>query len=159
MKRTLLPLLLAVVGLASTRAMGATSELFLKDEAHLDLFGTYLNNTSEKWGGGLGLDTYYGKYFGIGVVTHMENFTGTFIDNLAAEVTVRMPIEKFHLAPYVTGSYGYEFDNKDWFQSVGAGAEFRFSSNWGIFADYQWVFRHSGAEDGEYIRMGIRIAL
>ena len=158
MKTNPLSVLLAVLGLASMTAAAATPQLFKPEEAHLNLFGTYLNDADKTWGGGLGFDTFYGNYFGIGVVTHMENLTGTFIDNLAAEVTLRIPIQKLHLAPYVVGGYGYEFDRQEWFQSVGAGAEFRFSENWGIFADYQWVFRND-EENGDYIRLGVRISL
>jgi hypothetical protein len=159
MNRTLLALLLGVLVAATTATAASQSrEVFTSDEAHLNLFGTYLNDADQTWGGGIGLETYYGKYFGIGVSTHLENIKGTFIDNIATEVTLRYPIQSIHLAPYAVGSYGYDFDRSEWFQAVGAGAEFRLGKTWGLFADYQWVFRND-SKNGDYIRLGVRISL
>lgn len=131
------------------------SELFPAKDSNLRLFGTYVGQANDKWGGGIGLDYFFSQYAGIGLSTHMENTGGTAIDNLVSELYVRYPIEKWKAAPYAVGGGGYEFGGKGWFQSVGGGLELRFKKRWGIFADWQYVF-HDGYDDN-VIRAGIRV--
>jgi hypothetical protein len=143
---------LTLVSLAPLRG---NAQLFPPKESQLRVFGTYLNQADEKWGGGIGLDYFPSSYAGIGMSTHMENTGGTAIDNLTSEAYIRWPIEKWHMAPYAVGGGGYEFDKGHWFQSVGGGLEFRFSKRFGLFADWQYVFHHD--YDDNVIRAGIRV--
>ena len=156
MKRTCLLFGLLIHGLAHLTSHCEASDLFAPKESNLRVFGTYLSEGEKQWGGGLGLDYFFSSYAGLGVSTHMEDIDGTFFDNLASEVYLRWPIEKWHLAPYAIGAVGYEFGTKKWFQGVGGGVELRFKKKWGIFADYQYVFHHDRGDDS-VIRAGIRI--
>jgi hypothetical protein len=145
-----------ILGFACWVPMCGASELFPAKDSNLRLFGTYLDQAEDKWGGGIGLDYFATAYAGIGISTHMENTDGTAIDNVASEIYLRWPIEKWHLAPYAVGGGGYDFGRKSgWFQAVGGGLELRFKKRFGIFADYQYVF-HDDYDDS-VIRAGIRV--
>jgi hypothetical protein len=155
MRRLLLLFGLVTFGLTHCAFSGEASELFAPKESNLRVFGTYLDEGENQWGGGLGLDYFFSKYAGIGLSTHMEDIEGTAVDNLASEIYLRWPIEKWHLAPYAIGAGGYEFGTQEWFQAVGGGVELRFKKRFGIFADYQYVFHEDN--DDSVIRAGIRI--
>ena len=155
MKRTLLLIGLAIVGLAHFASRAEASELFPAKDSNLRVFGTYLDQADKQWGGGLGLDYFFSSYIGIGLSGHVEDIEGTAVDNLASELYLRWPLEKLHLAPYAVGAAGYEFGNQKWFQAVGGGVELRFSKRFGMFADYQYVFHED--YDDNVIRAGIRL--
>jgi hypothetical protein len=155
--RRIFPLFgLVILGLTHFGSRCEAYDLFAPKESNLRVFGTYLTEREKQWGGGLGLDYFFSSWAGIGLSTHLEDVEGTFFDNLASEVYLRWPIEKWHLAPYAIGSVGYEFGKQGWFQAVGGGMELRFKKKWGIFADYQYVFRHERGDES-VIRAGIRI--
>jgi hypothetical protein len=156
MKRTFLLFGLVILGLTRFASRCDASDLFPPKDSNLRLFGTYLDEAENQWGGGLGLDYFVTTWAGIGLSTHLEDFKGTFFDNLATELYLRVPIEKWHLAPYALGAVGYEFGTQEWFQAVGGGVELRFKRKWGIFADYEYVFHHDRGDDS-MIRLGIRI--
>ena len=67
-----------------------------------------------------------------------------------ANLIVRLPIECAHLAPYVYGGGGYQFEPGDeWFAQVGAGVDVRVTQNWGLFVDARYVIpRHGNDQFG-----------
>ncbi len=156
MKRTCFLCGLLLVGLLGFAWGVGAAELFPAKDSNLRLFGTYLDQAEDQWGGGLGLDYFFSSYVGMGLSTHLENVTGTAVDNLSTELYLRLPIEKWHLAPYAVGSAGYQFGHAKWFETAGGGLEFRFSQKWGIFADYQRIFNDARGVDN-VIRAGFRL--
>ncbi len=141
--------------LAAKSALGADdqSDLYRANEFSLDGFGSAslgkysLDHISgqrirenTRLGAGAGLDYFFTRYLGISADAYSENITGTFIDSASANLTIRLPLGNSGFAPYAFGGGGRQFDlAKLWFAQVGAGIEYRFSPNIGLFADGRWV--------------------
>src|SRR5260221_5430060 len=82
-----------------------TRPLFNADELRLDLFGTYL--ASERhfgglpsasirhglWGGGVGLDYFWGRCIGAGVDTSFHDGAGNFVDHVGGQLIVGFPFD------------------------------------------------------------------
>ena len=111
-------------------------------------------------GGGLGLNFFFARYFGVG-------WEGSVYDNagtaswlpLNGNVFFRYPICSWHLAPYVMVGGGADFqrDRKViGFGDVGAGLEYRITNNIGLFSDGRYYFGGSG--NVANIRGGVRFA-
>ena len=132
------------------------SDLFTAKETTLSFFGTYVDQTGDDWGLGAGVTHFITRHLGVGAVTHWENFDGPFFDNLAGEAYFRLPLGSLPLAPYAVGAVGYTFENDEWFESFGAGAEWRFSKKLGVFGDFQWQFNND-TDDGVGLRIGARL--
>jgi hypothetical protein len=145
--------------------------LFRAHETSLDLFGSLsigqdtINNISGervkddgRLGAGIGV-TYFMSYnLGVGVEAYTENTDKSFVDNTSANVYYRFPFPQAHLAPYVFGGAGHQFDPTDlWFAQVGAGLELRFTHLIGMFADIRYVFT-DGARNIGVGRLGARFA-
>jgi outer membrane protein W len=70
----------------------------------------------------------------------------------------RFPIGHGGLAPYVFGGGGYQFDViEQWLGNVGAGLEYRFTRNWGVFIDARYVFTDETKNYG-LGRLGVRFS-
>jgi hypothetical protein len=154
--KTGIVLLMVIMSVPIGRAAN-TEELFRAKESNLSLFGVYVDKAKDKWGGGVGLSYFLSTYVGLGAVTHFENFSGKFFDNVAGELYLRAPLAKLPIAPYAVGGGGYSWDNKDWFESAGGGIELRTKKSFGIFADVQWYWREN-ARDGLQARGGLRFS-
>lgn len=156
MKKTLC--ILATMATLAWTMPAQAQELFGPGEVNLLGYGMYIDPDSrtEEWQGGAELNYFMTRNVGFGVTTHMKDFRGTFIDNLAGDVYLRFPLGQIPVAPYAVGTGGYEFDSERWFGGGGGGAELRLSKVIGIFGDIQWLF-YEGGKDGIAIRMGIRL--
>jgi len=96
------------------------------------------NNT--RLGGGLGLDYFITRYIGLDAEAYTENGSPTFVDSASANLLLRLPLGQSGFAPYALGGAGYRFDNvKAAFGEFGAGIEYRFTPNWGVFVDAREV--------------------
>jgi len=137
----------------ATAATGQT--LFKESELSLSLTGGYVDRAEHKWGIGANATYFFGTHLGVGATAHWEDFGGTVIDNFAAEVYLRYPLESVRLAPYAIASVGYSWETREWFESIGVGAEARFDESWGVFADYQYYLNHRMSDAGMF-RTGIR---
>lgn len=146
----------ALLGLTGV-SLRAEEGWFRSGELSVAGFGTYVDKVGEQWGVGGEVAYFFTRHLGVGAVTHWEDFGGRFIDNLAAEAYLRLPIDALSLAPYGVVTAGRAFETGEWFQSFGAGAEFRFTANTGLFADVQWQFNNV-TRDGAALRAGLRIA-
>jgi hypothetical protein len=144
--------------------------LFHPQEFNLDLFGSVsigqetINHISRnrvedngRLGLGLGGNYFFTRYLGLGGDAYTENTQHSFVDNASGNLIVRFPIDPAHLAPYVFGGAGYQFDPDGLvFGQAGAGLEFRFTRTIGLFADARYVFT-DGTQNFGLGRLGLRL--
>jgi hypothetical protein len=143
--------------------------LFRAEEFTLDLFGSVsigqetINNLSServedngRLGLGLGGNYFFTRNIGIGADAYTENTQHSFVDNTSGNLIIRFPIDRIHLAPYIYGGAGYQFDPSGlWFGQAGGGLEVRFTRNVGLFADARYVFTDETQNFGMG-RLGVR---
>ncbi len=157
MKRILIfSMAMACLGVASAPAQEDESR-FKVGELELSPFATYVDKTGDNWGVGASVTYFVTDKIGVGASTYWTDFGGTFFDNLAGEAQFRLPLFK-RLAPYAVGSVGYQFDSDEWFETLGAGLDFRAFKKLSAFGDVQYRFANE-TRDGVFIRLGIRLAL
>jgi hypothetical protein len=147
------------------------SDLYRANELSLDLFGgdTLGEHTIDNLSGsrirhnsrlsaGLGLNYFITRYVGVAAEAYTESTAHSFVDDASGSLIVRLPIGETGLAPYVFGGGGHKFDPVvATFGHAGAGLEYRFSKNIGIFVDGRWVWPDR-AGDYFFGRAGVRIA-
>ena len=175
MKNTKL-LVTSMACLAATAVMAQTEtdfdseELFRANETSIDAFGSIsvgqrtIDNLSGnrvgddgELGAGVGLNHFYTRYLGVGADAYSEDTDGGFIDNSSLNLILRLPIDELHLAPYVYGGGGYQFEPGDVaFGQAGAGLELRLDRDFGIFADARYVMT-DGTENFGVGRAGVRL--
>lgn len=96
---------------------------------------------NSKGGAGVGLNYFITRYVGLGAEAYSQNTSGVFIDNASASLILRLPLGESGFAPYVLGGGGHQFDAaKLWFGQAGAGMEYRFTRNVGVFLDARAVW-------------------
>lgn len=139
------------------------------NELSMDLFGTasagkytvdHLSSNrvrhDTELGAGVGLTYFMTRNLGIGAEAYAEDADGVFIDSASANLTLRFPLGDSACAPYVFGGGGNQFDLNDvWFGQAGAGFEFRFTDNVGVFADARMVWPNETQYYG-VMRVGMR---
>lgn len=149
------------------------TELYPDQETTFDLFAAYGNHKSKfndafdttqrrngVWGAGVGVNFFFAKFFGVGLDAFGLNNDGGLVDAANASLIARLPIDLLHMAPYVFGGGGRQFEGPDsWTAHVGAGLEVRLNRHTGIFLDGRYVFakRHS-VSDYTLLRSGLRFA-
>ncbi len=153
MKKYMLVSLLCV---AALDVMGQEEERFKVRELELSPFLTYVDKTGDNWGAGASATYFLTDKIGVGASTYWTDFGGTFIDNLAGEAYYRLPLFEL-VAPYAVGGIGYQFDSEEWFESLGAGVDFRPFENISAFSDIQYRFANK-TRDGVFLRLGVRFA-
>jgi len=146
------------------------NKLFQDMEFSIDAFGTLalgvhtIDHVSEQriyhnsqLGVGAGGTFFFCRYVGIGGEAYSRNTTGSFVDSTSGSLFLRYPIEKAHLAPYIFGGGGYDFEGiKQGFGQAGAGFEVRIIRYVGVFVDARYVFA-SESKDYGVGRAGIRV--
>jgi len=160
------------MGAGTVHAQGLASDpLFNAHETSLDLFGSVsigqetINHISRervedngRLGLGLGGNHFFTRNLGLGLDAYTENTQHSFVDNASANLIVRFPFDPIHLAPYVFGGGGRQFDPSElWFGQLGAGLDVRFTKAIGIFADARYVFT-DGTRNFGVGRLGLRLA-
>ncbi|MDZ4744129.1 MAG: hypothetical protein SGI98_12030 [Verrucomicrobiota bacterium] len=137
--------------------------LFRANEWSVDAFGTYVfTDTSGRYrdgfGGGAGVNYFFTRYIGVGFDGYA--WQGAQNDDavgaIAGNLILRLPIDKYHFAPYIFAGPGGIFGPINEFSGqAGAGVEVRITHNFGIFADARYVFT---TESNDYIlpRAGVR---
>jgi hypothetical protein len=146
-------------------------ELYRCYELSVDAFGTASlgQYTIEHWsnsrvrdntqgGAGVGLNYFITRNFGIGADAYSENTSGPFIDSVEGNLILRFPLGQCGLAPYVFAGGGNQFDLvKTYFGQAGAGLEFRFTRQIGMFVDARAVLPNETKGFGVG-RLGMRFA-
>jgi len=114
----------------------------------------YVHNA---WGGGVEANYFFTRYFGLGVEGDWLDGHDA-ISSVSGNLIGRYPIEfgTWGWAPYAFVGGGGQFDSQNaGFGQIGAGAEVRFKSHWGLFTDARWIL-HDVFIDYALIRAGIR---
>lgn len=178
MKKYTILSVLAAVAFTSTTLAGTDYKKnvivddckFRNNELQVDAFGTgaFYQNGRPGWGGGLGVNYIFARYFGIGVeqdlIGRNDNGSSAYTEwGTIGSLFLRYPICSWNLAPYamVGGGVFYGTSKNVGVGHVGGGLEYRFDRNMSLFTDARWLFTgegnndHSGALLG---RAGLRIA-
>jgi hypothetical protein len=150
---------LSQVGALAQQAAADDGKQFQKGELNFSPFGTYVDQAGGKWGAGAALTYFLTDKIGVGAATYWTELGGTAFDNAEAEGYFRLPLFK-RIAPYAVGSIGYQFDREYWFETLGAGVDFRAFKRLDAFADAQYRFSDSGSKsgDGAFVRLGVRMS-
>jgi hypothetical protein len=148
-----------------------TPEMYRAPELSLDGFGsmsigqqTIAHPSGDRirhdarFGAGAGINFFFLRMVGIGGDVYSEDTHHNFIDKVSGNLIVRFPVMDTGFAPYIFGGGGYAFDQVPGkFAQGGAGLEFRFTQNIGIFVDGRYVLAHKIDNYG-LGRAGLRIA-
>jgi hypothetical protein len=147
--------------LSQTAALAADEDesRFQKGEKDVSVFGAYIDQTGGKWAAGAALTYFITDKIGVGGSTYWTETGGTFFDNAEAEGYFRLPLFK-RLAPYAVGGVGYQFDRHYWFETIGAGLDFKAFKRWDAFSDIQYRISNSTGKshDGAFLRLGVRFS-
>jgi hypothetical protein len=156
MKKTF-TIISSLLCLSTVVAIGEEEESrFKKGEWDVSPFAAYVDKTGDKWGVGASLTYFLTDKIGVGGSTYWTDFGGTFFDNAAGEAYFRLPLFK-RIAPYAVGSIGYQFDSTEWFETLGAGLDFRAFDRLSAFGDIQYRFANE-TRDGVLLRLGARFS-
>ena len=112
------------------------------------------------FGGGLGANYFFTKYFGIGVDDTISSLNGNghTYNSLQGDLIGRYPIESLHLAPYALVGGGATWGTKSQGDgNVGVGLDYRFTHSIGIFADSRYLYGNNGLNE-TLTRAGLRFA-
>jgi hypothetical protein len=172
-----------ILMIAATSALGAETvsndqgvhydqgDYYRASELSVDAFGTaslgewtlkHLSGDrirhNTKFGVGAGVNYFITRNIGIGGDAYSENTTGAFIDSASASLILRLPLGQSGFAPYAFGGGGRQFDMAEaWFAQAGAGMEYRFTPNVGVFIDARGVVPKETKYYG-VARFGVRLA-
>jgi len=167
----------------SKHSFEPTPLCFAEREWQVDLFGVYAFTESDQeraigdhaWGGGLGVNYFFQRNIGIGIEgTILDPRRGRdAIGTAALNVFVRFPNDAACIAPYLYGGVGGIFnaerlnssdipgrsgqsDETNLLGHLGAGIEYRFTPNLGIFVDGRYTFVENAQNDFMAVRTGFR---
>jgi len=148
-----------------------SSQFYRPNELSIDLFGSGSigqqtidsfsgSRVTEdvRLGAGVGINCFFTRHFGLGGEAYTENTADHLVDSASLNLLCRFPIGESGLAPYLLGGGGYQFDViEQWLVNAGAGLEFRFHKNWGLFFDARYVFAEE-TENYGVGRAGVRLS-
>lgn len=152
------------------------TECFRAKELSLDMFGQYSDGNSPDhagpirdhgWGGGIGLNYFITRNFGIGADAAWLGATEapyagtrgrTTIHNFSASLIYRFPIDRICTAPYIFAGGGVAVDGDQWAVGhVGVGIEHRIVPNKvALFSDVRWNYYGERFGRGDLNNFGVR---
>ena len=167
--------------------------LYNAGEWQIDLFGAYawadsgsrrLLGEDDVFGGGLGINYFITRNFGIGAEGSLFDTEGDILGTTNLNVILRFPIAETGLAPYLFGGAGVTFnaddldsddfsdaedrleDNDDprdsddviFIAHAGAGIEYRFTPHFSVFGDARYTWAERDDSDFGLARAGVRFA-
>jgi hypothetical protein len=164
-------LIVGTLLLLAAPVQGEENSLYRANELSMDLFGSAslqrhtIDNISRarvqqntRLGMGAGINYFFTQNMGISADAYAEDTKGSVIDSSSVSFTYRFPLGQSGFAPYAFGGGGRHFENvRTWFAQVGAGVEYRFSPQIGIFLDARGVV----PDETKYYtvgRLGMRFA-
>jgi hypothetical protein len=137
---------------------------FRDSELQIDAFGlgAFYQGGRPGWGGGLGVNYFFGRYFGLGVEQGLfgrnNNGSSSYTEwGTFGNAFLRYPICSWNLAPYAVVGGGVIYGKKTvGGGSVGAGLEYRLTDNIALFGDARWLY----TEDNSAVlaRTGLKFA-
>jgi hypothetical protein len=111
-----------------------------------------------RWGGGAGVNYFFTKDLGIGGDFDVTSKASPIVDTTTGNLIFRIPLEKLHLAPYIFGGAGYQFQRIDQFVGGGGvGVEFRLCDHIGVFCDGRYLAAKKSQGYGMG-RLGLRVS-
>ena len=121
---------------------------FRDSELQIDAFGlgAFYQGGRPGWGGGLGVNYFFGRYFGLGVEQDLfgrnDNGSSSYTEwGTFGNAFLRYPICSWNLAPYAV---------------VGGGLEYRLTDNIALFGDARWLYTQNNS--GVMARTGLKFA-
>ena len=138
-------------------------DLFRAGEVQVDAFvagaaGNYKGGSLNGVGGGLGVNYFFTKYFGIGIDDTLSSLNGNghVYNSLQADLIARYPIESWHLAPYAMVGGGATWGSQSQGDgNVGVGAEYRINRGIGLFVDSRYIYGNNSLNES-LSRAGLR---
>lgn len=115
-------------------------DYFYAGQWNLDLYGTgSLKNDPKddkdlRFGAGAGVTYFFTKQLGLGVRAESESTAHSVFDFVAGRVTFRAPISAT-ISPYGFVQGGFRFERDAWEAGAGAGLEFKFKPNLGVYGE------------------------
>ncbi len=138
---------------ASKKVVVADDCRFQSNEWQIDVSavgagGNYNNKSGEGVGGNLGVNYFFSKYIGVGIDDSIGGFKpngnssgAVGVDSLQADLLFRLPICAWNLAPYAMIGGGASWGpSSQGDGNIGAGVEYRFTRNVGLFVDCRWLY-------------------
>ena len=164
-------LCVTVSAVAEDTMMEYTYNRYQANELNVDLFGSesvgqktldHLSGArirdNGRLGAGVGVSYFFTRNIGVGVDAYAADVNHHFVDSASANLIVRFPLGNSGFAPYVLGGGGRQFDpTRLWFAQAGAGLEYRFCRNVGLFTDGRYVITERAPNYGLF-RLGVRLA-
>lgn len=130
---------------------------FQVDAFYSGIIGTKGSKVGTGSGGGVGLNFFFAKYFGIGYEAFWTGSGRGEHFPAAGNLFFRLPICSLNLAPYALVGGGVAFDgNPKGYGNVGGGLEYRVTNNIGLFVDGRYFYGETG--NLANIRSGLRFA-
>jgi len=130
---------------------------FQIDTFYSGIIGSSGSKVESGSGGGIGLNYFFAKYFGVGVEAFWTGSGKGEHFPAAGNFFLRYPICSLNLAPYVMVGGGVSFDgNPKGYGNVGAGLEYRVTDNIGLFVDGRYFYGETG--NLANVRSGLRFA-
>jgi hypothetical protein len=130
---------------------------FQVDAFYSGIIGTSNSKVRTGSGGGVGLNFFFAKYFGIGAESFVTSSGQGEWFPAGGNFFFRYPICSLNLAPYVMVGGGVAFDGyAKGYGNVGAGLEYRFTDHIGLFADGRYLY--GGTGNLANVRTGLRFA-
>jgi len=138
---------------------------FRDNEFQIDAFGlgAFYQGGRPGWGGGLGVNYFFARYFGLGVE---QDLFGRNSDGSAGytewgtfgNAFLRYPICSWSIAPYavVGGGVVYGKTKPVGGGTVGGGLEYRLTDNVALFGDARWMYTQN--DNGVMARTGLKVA-
>jgi len=147
-----------------------TTPKYTANELSLDMFASYVHAEEKfshlfqtnirhdgNWGGGVGVNYFFTREFGIMGDINIGNNGGNFVDQAMGAGVIRIPLEPTGLAPYIFGGGGRGFDPSwEWLFQAGVGLEWRMNPVTGLFTDARYIWADKSS-DRLLIRTGLRI--
>lgn len=138
---------------------------FQDQEFQLDVFASYTDSHASNihgdgFGGGLALNYFFIRHFGVGVDGNVYDGENRGDDDAVYDFTgrliARFPIDEICLAPYVFGGGGVEFNGRS-FGTVhaGGGLEYRATETIGVFGEGRFTWGEND-RDSAQARVGVR---
>jgi hypothetical protein len=179
MIKNIMSSVLAIVAMISMAVAGTENKKnviaedacnFRDNEWQIDAYGAgaFYKNGRPGWGGGIGVNYIFARYFGIGVeqdlVGRNSNGSGAYAEwATLGNLFLRYPICSLNLAPYavIGGGALYGTSKGIGVGTVGGGLEWRFDENISVFSDARWLYTGNGNNDynGAVLgRAGVRVA-
>lgn len=209
MKKAALTALAALAAMAATASPALAGQMMMEqsyvtpyqhvslyraNELQIDIFGTYVFEDDDNgrlfgrddgtWGGGIGVNYFFTRHFGIGVEGMLFDTDGDTLGSTAFNLFLRAPLGDSGFAVYGIAGAGVVFnaddldrddfeDARDRFDDdrdsrsgddvifaghVGGGLEYRCTENFGVFVEGRYTFVDLSDADYASARAGIRIA-